>query len=180
MDAPLSKGKANSGIEIVECNGSSYVRRFYGSWLSQYMTAENFRRHVAAAAATGLVVREDGWAWQEQGCHIAITNPYLQLIPRNSCEVSKELEYRLYEELLENAKALYFNHGLFVSDAHSDNLVICKINGEYKILIVDGKVAGLTDDISFAKFRLNIKLRCEKVECHKWFLWEYIKFLKEN
>jgi len=82
-----------------------------------------------------------------------------------------------YEELLKKAKRLHEEHGLFIGDAHSKNLCIANVDGDAKILVVDGKVAGLTGDADAAWRRLQVKLRYEDDRDHHWFLNKYVAFI---
>ena len=59
---------------------------------------------------------------------------------------------------------------------------IDKTNIFYKqasMKIVDGKLAGTSPVSEFAVRRLAIKLRTEKLPCHRWFLSKYKKFAKD-
>ena len=49
-----------------------------------------------------------------------------------------------------------------------------------QVLLVDGKLGGLTDDVRSGVRRLRCKLRYEVVPEHKWFLQKYIGILRQE
>ena len=67
-----------------------------------------------------------------------------------------------------------------VSDAHSHNLVLTKVGGDLTVVVVYGKAAGVTKDVSFAVWRLAIKLRQEMVPEHRWLLLKYKNYLQQQ
>jgi hypothetical protein len=83
-----------------------------------------------------------------------------------------------YEDLLVRLTALWVNHGVVITDAHSDNLCPCNVQGRLFFYILDGKLAGPNKDACSALYRLRIKLKCESVRNHKWLLNKYINALE--
>ena len=89
----------------------------------------------------------------------------------------KEEAYAAYEDLLSRLKFLFDDYDAIVGGCHSLNVRLCRnSSGRCKLYILDGKLAGLTQQCSV--YRLSIKLRCERVEYHRWLLAEYIEYLK--
>ena len=68
-------------------------------------------------------------------------------------------------------------HGLFIGDAHSKNICLASIAGEIKFVIVDGKVAGFTDNTDEEWRRLQVKRRFELNRYHRCFLDSCLEYI---
>ena len=100
-----------------------------------------------------------------------------------SDHIEESVRWNLYEEFLNKLKDLFQNERAVISDAHSDNIKLCLVDGEPIFLIVDGKVAGFTTDLRMADKRLRIKLSQERKKRNKehcWLLWEYRQFIRAH
>ena len=173
---PLAAGKCNSGIKVVSLDGQKYVQRSYEKqwWAEPKAT---FDHHVQMLADVGLVEGAGNWVYKDCGDQIEISNPFLDLVPHD--KVPKNVLNAAYEVLLDKVKALHAAHGVFITDAHSDNIVPVRLaTGEMQMLVVDGKAAGVDEDYNLAWRRLGVKLKHEKEPAHRWFLCKYLDFLE--
>lgn len=173
----MAGGKCNSGISVIERGGRKFVERIYEKqWWDVQET--DFRFDLERLAEVDLVPEHELWTFEAQPDRIVVGNPWVEIVPFANLE--KALRYKIYEELLAKVQLLHSLHGAFITDAHSQNLVAVRTaGGDLKIVVVDGKAAGVGTSLARARSRLNVKLRHERVVDHRWFLYEYLKFLGE-
>ena len=171
----LAGGKCNSGIAVVERNGKKFVERIYEKQWWDVQEGE-FRCDLERLASVDLVAEHGLWTYEAQRDKIVIGNPWVEIVP--FADLDQAVRYKMYEELLAKVQLLHSLHGAFITDAHSQNLVaVRKADGEVKMMVVDGKGAGVSTSLLSAQRRLSVKLSHEQIADHRWFLYEYIKFL---
>ena len=172
--ANLSAGKSNLGCRKVNLDGVEYIEREYESGT---ITEEYFYESLKLVQAVGLA--GDNWSMSiVEGGDIQVRNPLVKTM--HTEDLSDDAGWVVYWDLLERVKALFKDHGAIIGDCHSDNLLVCELEGgEVRIQIVDGKVAGVQTDFLSVK-RLYTKLWYEKDPWHRWFLRQYICYLEAN
>ena len=170
-EAALSGGKCNTGIARREVDGRRMVVRGY---CQDTISANELQWAVGHLREVGLVAEGDWTHATLADGSIEVGNPEAHIVDEGL--LPKAVVWAAYEELLEKLKALWSKERLIVTDAHSLNIQLCAIGeSQYRFLVLDGKAAGVSDWPS--TYRLQIKLKCERRDNHKWFLHSYIKYL---
>jgi hypothetical protein len=170
------------------------VRRGYAvKWLHEYLPADGeyekmWHEMVEVLSQADLITEPACWVYKasdcihpEHGSVVDVSNPKMELLTFDECmlKFGREGVYSAYEDLLRRLVALWKTHGVIISDAHSNNLCPCLVEGRLKYCILDGKLAGPMKSWQWkcAVGRLEIKVKCEKNECHQWLLRRYIQAL---
>jgi hypothetical protein len=178
-------GKANVYFSI----GDTTVTRGYdASWMFQWTSAEDheitWHEDVEILGQTDLISEPAGWKYKllehpVHGTVVDVCNPKmdLQTLDDINSKFYKWEIYAAYEDLLARLVTLWTKHNVIISDAHSDNLCPCIVNGRLRYYILDGKLAGPLRCLGSSLNRLRCKQRCEQNIFHQWLLAEYIKAL---
>jgi hypothetical protein len=175
--ASLCAGATNSGIRVEVLAGvMSVVRKYEDQWVT--LTESGFRRDLDLLNVVGLVDRPDLWFLGIDPDGYTVGNPWVEVVKVE--DMPEDAVWTAYEVCLARLQKLYDERRAIVGDAHSDNIVPVKRVHGYELLVVDGKVAGVTTCLEAGLRRLSVKLKYERSAAHRWLLREYCEYLQTH
>jgi hypothetical protein len=188
--AIANAGRANEYLLVDEF---TVTRAYDAGWLHGEMTQEawknEFLDYHALLSKFKLTIAGE-WTYEFKALGedprapltdvVVIGNPRAQLLsyPEVEREFAPAVIFEAYEHLLRRLIALWLNHRVIISDAHSHNMCPCRVEGQLVMLILDGKLGGPTRDVGMGLYRLDIKWRGEEERNQRWLLDRYCRAIR--